>query len=228
MNKLLLLHGALGARTQFEKLSHLLKESFDVHSINFTGHGGSVIPTEPFSIQMFAGDIINWLDENNIGKINIFGYSMGGYAAMYLAKHHPEKVNKIFTLATKFEWSEEISAREVKMLDAAKIKEKVPQFAKELRSRHSPQNWETVLGKTSEMMINLGKKNELTFDDISTIECCIQIGIGDRDKMVSLEESIAAYRSLKNGELQVLPNTPHPLEQVDAERLNYEIKSFLV
>jgi pimeloyl-ACP methyl ester carboxylesterase len=226
LKDLLLLHGALGAGSQFEKLSGLLKGSFNLHTMNFSGHGGKPVPEEPFSIKMFAGDILTWLDENKIDKINIFGYSMGGYAAMYLAKNHPGKVGRIFTLATKLEWTEEIAAKEVKMLDAGKIKEKVPKFAEELRIRHSPQDWEAVLSKTSEMMVNLGRKNVLNAEDYSMIENQVQIGIGDRDKMATLEESINAYRKLKNGKLLVLPNTPHPLEHVDAERLSYEIKSF--
>jgi pimeloyl-ACP methyl ester carboxylesterase len=228
LKDLLLLHGALGARSQFEKLAGLLKESFNLQTINFSGHGGEAIPEEPFSITMFAGDILKWLDENKIGRINIFGYSMGGYTALYLAQKHPGRVGKLFTLATKFEWTKEIAAKEIKMLDMEKIKEKVPKFAEELTMRHSPQDWETVLSKTSEMMINLGNKNELKAEDYPMIENEVQIGIGDRDKMVTLEESINAYRKLKNGKLLVLPNTPHPLEQVDAERLGYEIKSFFV
>lgn len=30
---------------------------------------------------------------------------MGGYVAWYLAEHHPEKANAVFTLATKFLWT---------------------------------------------------------------------------------------------------------------------------
>ncbi len=226
MGNILLLHGALGAKSQFKDLTKSLEKNFNVYSLNFSGHGGEPIPNDPFSIQMFAGDILRWLEENNIDKINIFGYSMGGYAAIYLAKHYPERVGKIFTLATKFEWTEEIAAREIKMLDAAKIKEKVPKFAEELKARHNPEDWERVLAKTAEMMMNLGKKNELTLEDYSAIEHEIQIGIGERDKMVTLEESIAVYRKLKNGRLLVLPDTPHPLEQVDTDRLSYEIIRF--
>ena len=39
--------------------------------------------------------------------------------------------------------------------------------------------------------------------------------LGDRDKMVSLDETVAVYKSLPNAEMCVLPNTPHPLEQAD-------------
>ena len=66
--------------------------------MNFSGHGGRPIPKEHFSIEMFAGDVIKFMDSAGIDSINIFGYSMGGYTAVYLARHHPERVKKIFRL----------------------------------------------------------------------------------------------------------------------------------
>src|SRR5688572_25311470 len=112
---LLLLHGALGSKSQFRDLSKILEKDFIVHSMDFSGHGGNTLTNEPFSIELFADDILNWQNENQIKKCDIFGYSMGGYSALYLARYHPHKVRRIFTLATKFEWTEDIAAREVKM-----------------------------------------------------------------------------------------------------------------
>ena len=226
MKNLLLLHGALGAKSQFTELENTLQKNFNVYSINFKGHGGSPIPNSPFSMKMFAEDVLKWLEGNKLNSINIFGYSMGGYAALYLAKHQPARIDKIFTLATKFKWSEEIANKEVKFLNPDKIKVKIPEFAEELKQRHSPQDWEKILQKTAEMMNNLGKQNELTVSNYQGIEHEVLIGIGDRDKMVTLEESIEVYRRFKNGKLLVLPDTPHPFEQVDTFRLALEIKDF--
>jgi len=226
MKKLLLLHGALGAKSQFLKLEALLKSRFEVHLIDFTGHGLNDMPEEPFGIEMFSGDIERWINENSTEPVNIFGYSMGGYAALHYAKDNPGKAGKIFTLATKFEWTPETAAREIKMLDAGKIKEKVPKFAEELAARHGADKWKKLLEKTAGMMTELGSKNALTPDDIAGIKNEVMLGIGDRDKMVTLEETISVYRQLKNGKLIVLPGTPHPLEQVDAQSLAMEIKSF--
>jgi|SRR4030095_3374915 len=228
MKNLLFLHGALGSKQQFKKIEEELKSSFEVHSINFSGHGGEPVPQEPLSIEMFSSDVLNWLQDNRIKEVDIFGYSMGGYVALYIARNFPGKTRRIFTLATKFDWTEEISAREVKMLDSAKIKEKVPAFAKELSARHFPESWEKVMNKTAEMMINLGRKNTLLSEDYSKIENDVLVGVGDRDKMVTLEETIEVYRQLKNGRLLVMPGTPHPLEQVDGKRLASEIKNFFV
>lgn len=228
MSSILLLHGALGAKEQFKVLLEMLTGSFDVHSISFSGHGNGNLYGDEFTIELFAKEITDYITLNNLAGINIFGYSMGGYAALYAASKQPGLFGKIFTLATKFEWSPEIAAREVKMLDAEKIKAKVPKFAEELALRHGEDNWESVLAKTAEMMTSLGSSNPLTEKILSGIENEVQLGIGDSDKMVTLEETISAYRALPKAKLLVLPGTPHPLEQADPNRLMYEIERFIL
>jgi pimeloyl-ACP methyl ester carboxylesterase len=227
LKSLLLLHGALGASSQFAELESFLNRSFEVHTLNFTGHGGEEIPDEAFSIEMFAGDIIRFMYESGIERTNIFGYSMGGFAGLYAAKLFPDKFDKIFTLATKFEWSPEIASREVKMLDAAAIRAKVPDFAEQLIQRHGEDNWGKVLAKTAAMMTSLGRENTLRADDYSDIESEVTVAVGDRDKMVTLEETIAVYRKLKNAELLVLPGTAHQFEGVEASVLAAEIIRFM-
>ena len=95
MQQLLLLHGAIGAKDQLEKLIPFFDDQYSIHTLNFSGHGGDPIPSADFSIPLFAGEVINYLDKQGIASVNIFGYSMGGYVAMYLAKYHPQRIDKI-------------------------------------------------------------------------------------------------------------------------------------
>ncbi|MBL7884689.1 MAG: alpha/beta hydrolase [Bacteroidia bacterium] len=225
MEHLLLLHGAIGSKQQLEELEKELSNSYTVHTLNFSGHGNTIMPNE-FSIPLFANDVINYLNEQQIKDAHIFGYSMGGYVGLYLAKHNPERVKKVFTLATKFLWTPTIAEKEIKMLQADKIIEKLPAFANTLNERHQPNDWKLVLEKTAIMMIALGNKNELSIDDYKTIEKSILIGIGDSDTMVTLEETIEVYRSIPKANFMVMPNTPHPIEKIDQLRLCQEIKRF--
>lgn len=223
MKQLLLLHGAIGAKDQLERLKEMLMGEYNIYTLNFSGHGGNEMPEEQFTMDMFARDIISYLDGKNINKADIFGYSMGGYAAIHAALKYPGRIGKIFTLATKFEWSPEIAEREVKMLDAEKIKAKIPKFAGELALRHGEDNWIKLLEKTAEMMRELGKGEPLELNQLSNE---VMVTVGDRDKMVSLEETIAAYRAIPNAKLLVIPGTPHPIEQADTGRLKEELELF--
>jgi pimeloyl-ACP methyl ester carboxylesterase len=227
MQDILLLHGAIGSTEQLYQLEQKLAHSFTVNTLNFSGHGGSPVADEEFSIALFASEVIAFLDKKQIDSINIFGYSMGGYVAMYLAKHHPQKIKKIITLATKFNWDEIIAAQEIKMLNADKIEEKLPDFAAALQKRHAPNNWKTVLQKTAAMLTAMGKDNPLKAADYPTIQHPVLLMLGDRDKMVTHDETVEVYKYLPQAQLAILPNTGHPIEMINADSLASEIKSFL-
>jgi len=227
-SNLLILHGALGSSDQFEPLAEILEEEFRVILFNFSGHAGKPIPEEPFSIKMFADEVKSLIKKSRISPCDIFGYSMGGYAALYAAKKYPGVIGKIFTLGTKFEWNEESSASEVKLLNPTKLEEKVPAFARILEQRHAPEDWKLVMSKTAEMMINLGKQNELTYEDLGSIANEVMVAVGDRDNMVSISETESAFKSLINGRMLVMPGTEHPIEKVAPERLVNEVTQFFV
>ncbi len=227
MQPILLLHGAIGSQQRLTALAEELSTSYIVHSFNFAGHGGDNMPEEGFSIELFASQVLQYLDDKRIKKISIFGYSMGGYVAMYLASHHPDRILKVITLATKFHWDESIAEREIKMLDAKKIEEKIPAFAKELQQRHGGQNWQMVLTKTTGLLFSLGKNNVLKTANFASIQIPCLLLLGDRDKMVSLEETVTVFKTLPQGQLGILPVTPHPLEQVNVKRLAFEIGQFV-
>jgi pimeloyl-ACP methyl ester carboxylesterase len=225
---LLLLHGALASSVQLDGLKQELAPAFEIHTLNLPGHGGTDMPDVAFNFSLFANSIISYLDTHKVGRVSIFGYSMGGYAALYLACRYPERVDKVMTLGTKFDWTAESSEKEVKMLDAEKIELKVPAFAEQLRKMHHPQDWKTVLQRTAQMMLNLGKQPELTENDLRSIQHTVRISIGDKDTMAGLTGTVQAYQQLPNASLWVLPATPHPFEKVNLQEIAQGIRSFFL
>jgi pimeloyl-ACP methyl ester carboxylesterase len=228
MQHIILLHGAAGAMDQLAELEKNLADSLLVHRFNFSGHGGLPFSNEPFSIPSFAEEVIRFLDKKEIESAHIFGYSMGGYVAMYLAKFHPHRVNKIITLATKFNWNENIASKEVKMLDPEVIEKKVPAFAAVLQKRHAPNNWKTVLEKTSALLIEMGKDNPLKPVDYKNIRHQTLILLGDLDKMVTTEETREVYQLMPHAKMAILADTPHPVEMVNTAKLVSEIRAFIL
>jgi len=227
MQHLILLHGAIGSSEQLKPLANALENEFIVHLINFSGHGGKPIPDMKFSIALFANDVIKYMTENEIAQANIFGYSMGGYVAMYLAKHHSENINRVITLATKFHWDEAAAAKEIKMLDANTIQQKVPAFAQQLSNRHFPNDWKKVLEKTAKLLTELGACNTLQLNDYLSVHTPCLILLGDRDKMVTLNETVNVYKQLPAAQFGILPNTPHQVEQVNLSFLLFFIRQYL-
>jgi pimeloyl-ACP methyl ester carboxylesterase len=220
---LVLLHGALGAASQFAPWLPLLESHFEVHTLDFEGHGAQPFAARPFAIAHFAENLEAFLAQNGLTQVHVFGYSMGGYVAVYLARRKPELFRKIFTFATKLDWSPEGAAREVRLLDIDTILSKVPKFAQMLETRHHGNDWRQHLAHTADMMRALGAQPALLEEDFASLQVPVCMGIGDRDTMVTLEETIAAYRLLQDAQLLVLPATPHPIEKIDAARICGEI-----
>lgn len=226
MQKLLLLHGALGSAAHFGHLKELLADAFEIHTLNFKSHGGREV-VDTISIPGFAEEVLAYLNENGIDKISIFGYSMGGYVALYLARKHPERIDKLFTLATKFNWTPEGAAKEAAMLDPITINEKVPKYAAALEQLHG-NNWKALMRITADMMLGLGNNPALKDDDFTQIKAEVLLSVGDKDVMVTMAETQNVQRLIPNAEFLVLPDTIHPIDRVNQEELAGAMRKFFL
>ena len=225
-NPILLLHGALGSEPQLQLLKKQLSDEFSVHSFNFSGHGGRELP-EHFSIKLFAEDVLHFCEANKLQNVILFGYSMGGYVALYLARHYPQLVSSVVTLGTKLHWDAATAARETAMMQPTIIEQKVTAFAQQLQQRHSPADWKVVMHKTAQMLTAMGNENPIQTADYKLIQAPVLLMLGDRDKMVSLDETVAVYKQLTNAQLAVLPATSHAIEMVDVKFICTLIKKFV-
>lgn len=216
---LLLLHGAIGASHQLRAIAEALSVHYTVHLYDFPGHGGQPLPDGPFSIPFFSAAVADYIHLHQLEHVTIFGASMGGYVALHLAATQPSLVDKIITLGTKFHWDPATALKETKMLQPEVMLEKVPAFAHALEKMHAPNDWKVIVKKTAEMMIIMGGQNPLQGDDFKNITIPVLLLLGDRDRMVSFEETIQVYKLLPDAGFGVLPHTPHPAELVNAQLL---------
>jgi pimeloyl-ACP methyl ester carboxylesterase len=222
MSEIILLHGALGSASQMNQMKQTIENSGHSCSvIEFSSHGNTTGSVD-FGIEQFASELKMFL-EGLSEKPLVFGYSMGGYVALYLALNCPELFVGIITLATKIYWNPAIALKEAAMLNPEKIKNKIPAFAEILRQRHKSIHWETLCELTANMMKDLGKNPPLTTETLGNINCPVLFAVGDRDEMIGLEETIMAYKSVPKAQLAVLPSTRHPIEKFTTENLIYLI-----
>ncbi|MFN0034051.1 MAG: alpha/beta fold hydrolase [Saprospiraceae bacterium] len=213
------LHGALGSAAQFDALlAQMPDKNRPIHALNFPGHGGAA-NHEPFSMQIFARAVLNFLEEKNAEQADIFGYSMGGYIGLWLAWQHPERVRSLTTFGTKLDWSPETSASMSRMFDPEKIEAKAPALAESLAKTHGPENWKPLCHHTAAFLHDLGNGLGLPPEAFGQIRCPVTIGWGDLDNVVTEAESRRAAEAIPNGRFEILPGAKHLIEQVAAEQL---------
>lgn len=211
-HRTMLLHGALGSSDQMKPLAELLDREVVVPDL--LGHGLLAGNNDAYSIEGFAECLLENLSE----PVNIFGYSMGGYVALYLAAKYPEKVLSVTTLATKFDWTPEGAQQEVRMLNPEKVMKKVPGFAKLLESRHG-EYWPSVMKRTADLMLNLGDTPVLSKEILRSVKCPVQLLRGSEDNMVSRNETLWAKEVIANACYTELIGQPHPFEKMDMTNL---------
>ena len=222
---LLLLHGALGSSTQMMPLAEQLKEKYEIHLLDFSGHGGRSIP-ENYSMDLFCNDVTQYLDDALIAETHIFGFSMGGYVALKVAERMGMRIGKIITLGTKFEWTPESAIHETSLLNPEKIKTKVPAFAERLKNRHHPAAWEEVMRNTAEMMIRLGSHPEWV-PGVNSVFNEVLLMVGALDNMVSIDETQLVAEMLPKGHIKILEALEHPIEKADCKVVANEILRFI-
>ncbi|MFN0189616.1 MAG: alpha/beta fold hydrolase [Bacteroidia bacterium] len=223
---LLLLHGALGSANQMLPLKDVLKDQYTIHTYDFPGHGGKDFAEHSLTIPILGEHLLDHLREFQLIGTHVFGYSMGGYAALWLEANKAGIFSSIMTLGTKFNWTTDIAAKESKLIAPEFLELKASSFVSTLIARHFPYDWKRLCNETAHLMQHLAK-HPLTNDEMGNISCDVRIALGDRDHMVTLEESAHAYTALSNSSLLVMPDTPHLFEKISYTHLAEEIKRFI-
>ena len=222
---LLLLHGALGTRQQLGILREVVP-GVRTRVVEFSGHGEQAMPDEGLGMEVFVRNIRDAMHEAGWSDAHLFGYSMGGYAALLFASRFPDRVRSVVTLGTKLKWDREGLDRELRMLDPQKMKEKVPHFAMQLLAQHGPDHWEALVSATARMITGLHEQPPLTRDSMERITCPAMLCVGDKDRTAVPEHTLEAARYMPRGSTLVLPNTQHPFDQVDLNVLLPHLRAF--
>lgn len=223
MKDIVLVHGALGAAAQFDALVPLLANRYKVHVYEITGHGKRSVEEPIFTMLNFVNDFKKYLQQFS-DPVTVFGFSMGGYISLSLAKSNPGYFQQIITLGTKFHWTVEESLKETAKLNAELLEIKVPQYCDYLKSLHGD-NWKNVVDKTKQVMLGLGQELLLTVDTVKNISVKTTVMLGELDKMVTREESEKMSAAIPGAAFKLLPGFVHPLEKLDPVELASVLKT---
>ncbi|MEJ8777704.1 2-succinyl-6-hydroxy-2,4-cyclohexadiene-1-carboxylate synthase [Pseudogracilibacillus sp. ICA-222130] len=91
---LVLLHGFTGTMHTWDLLTETLRDQFTVLRIDLPGHGKTNCPTGR-TMEQFSNDLHALLEELNVHRCILLGYSLGGRTALSFAQFFPEKVRAL-------------------------------------------------------------------------------------------------------------------------------------
>ena len=98
---LLVLNGFAATSADWDpSFIHGLASSNELILLDNRGIGSSTDDGKPFDIARLADDAAHVVETLGFERINMLGWSMGGFVAQTLALQHPDRVNKLILLST--------------------------------------------------------------------------------------------------------------------------------
>jgi len=100
---LLLLHGGLfNIDLQFGNVLPALAQTRQVIAVDFQGHGRTGDIDRPLTSAYLASDVVGLLQHLGAPQVDVFGFSVGGGVALYLAIKHPGLLRKLIVSSASF------------------------------------------------------------------------------------------------------------------------------
>lgn len=91
---LLVFHGLFGMLDNWASFAKDLSQDMPVHLLDLRNHGKSFHSPE-MSHEALAEDILNYMQDHGLEKVNLLGHSLGGKAVMQFAVRHAEKAEML-------------------------------------------------------------------------------------------------------------------------------------
>lgn len=92
---IILLHGNGENCGYFQGQIDEFSKFYHVYAIDTRGHGKTPRGDMPFTIRQFADDLLGFMDDHQIEKAHLLGFSDGGNIAMVFAIQYPDRVNRL-------------------------------------------------------------------------------------------------------------------------------------
>ena len=181
-------HGLSDNLTYWEFLASNLRHDYRVVRFDLRGHGQTELDDDEISIETYVEDLHGLLDDLNIDKINLVGFSMGGAVALDFAVRYPDIVSSLVLMAC-FYKADEHSA-EIEML-------------KDMASKSA--NVRAYI-KAIDACLNFDIGDELSNIGVPTL-----ILAGKYDEITSLESQKELQGKIRNSRLIVFDDVRHNL-----------------
>ncbi len=207
---LVMLHGANGSGETLLPLADALRPFAHVETPNLIGHGGRPVP-ERLSLTEMAEDVMAYLDRRQIERAFVFGYSFGGYLALYLARHFPQRLGGVCLLAVKQIFDAATIQRWTYLADPERLRQPGNPRPAELAQRHHPQDWAAVMTINRNLFLELGDHPALTEGDLLSMSLPALILSSDQDQIVPLPETLALGNLIQGSRVGIFSGQAHPL-----------------
>jgi len=207
-----LLHGGLGHSGNWGfQLPALLEAGYRVVVIDSRGHGRSTRDEQPYSYELLASDVVRVLDQIEVPRAAMVGWSDGACTALVLARQQPDRVRGVFFLACNMDPSGTLPFQLTPVVERC--------FARHVRDyaelSATPDQFDDFLAAVGLMQRT---QPDYSRSDLAEIRVPVTVALGEHDEFIKREHIEYLAESIPGAELVVLPEVSHfaPLQRPDA------------
>jgi pimeloyl-ACP methyl ester carboxylesterase len=220
---LVLLHGGAVDSRFFDQNVSAIAERFRVITTDLWGHGRTADRDGPFSLESFATDVSELIEQVVGAPAHVLGHSIGSAVALTLAMRRSDLVRKLVQVSGGFDHRAEVT------MEGMGIDQMVEGTVAFLGARYgevSPDgedHFSVVVRKDFELS---AREPAFTAQEVGAVKNRTLVMVAD-DDITTFEHSLEFYRALPNSELAVVPGASHFLLQEKPALCNAIILDFL-
>lgn len=95
-----LLHGYLESMLVWDEFVELLRHKVRVVTLDFPGHGISLVEREVHTMEYMAECVANAMEALGISRYSVVGHSMGGYVALAMCEMYGDRLDSVVLLSS--------------------------------------------------------------------------------------------------------------------------------
>lgn len=239
---IIFVHGFPLNKSMWDLQLEALKDEYRVIAYDIRGYGNSDTGYEDFSIDLFARDLIAFMDSLSIRKAAVCGLSMGGYIALNAIGNYPDRFDALILCDTQ-SGADTPRVRENRLVAIVNIKENgledyAQESIKNLFAAVSLLSKGTEIASVREMILNTSKLsifNSLhalairkeTSAILSQIRIPVLILVGEEDKITPPEMAESMHKKINGSHLSIIENAGHLSNLENPFEFNYQVRKFI-
>lgn len=218
------IHGLSDNLTYWEFLTSNLRHDYQVVRFDLRGHGQTELGDDEISIGTYVEDLHDLLNDLNIDKINLIGFSMGGAVAHEFTVRYPDIVSSLVLMACFYGADEHSEIIFNQWRDALKIG--FNEFYDSILPMVVCPNFIEENKAEIEMLREIASESANVPAYIRAIDACLNFDIGDElssidvptlilagkyDEITSLKSQEELQGKIRNSRLIVFDDVRHNL-----------------
>ena len=208
----ILLHGGLGHGGNWGyQVPALMDAGHRVIVIDSRGHGRSTRDARPYSYELMASDVVSVMDELEVERAALVGWSDGACTALILAMQSPAHVAGVFYFACNMDPSglKEFDG------DNPLLGRCFHRHAEDYNRLSPTPGPEQFKAFTEAVGLMQRTQPNATADELAAIHVPVGIVQGEHDEFIKREHAEYLARSIPEAQLRILPGVSHfaPLQR---------------